>query len=209
MLNSRLGRFTATGFRSGGKPPHVHPAPLLPKLRGQYAEFLDHVSLVHLRLLASPTCVGLRYGRLTPSAAGFSRVSTPRDSGWGRPRASYSGLGPEPYALERPSTKPPPLRSTVPCGFNGHDTGPESSPACHRLRLWGLALGPASPCADCHGAGTLGLTVWGVFTPICAYSFRHPHFPPLHPDASAGASLLRERSPTPQINLKAKLRWAA
>src|SRR4051795_10004495 len=91
-----------------------------------------------------------------------------------------------------------------------HDmTGPESQPAFHRLRLWGLALGPASPCADCHGAGTLGLTVWGVFTPICAYSFRHPHFPPLHPNASARASLLRERSPTPQINLKAKLRWAA
>src|SRR6476620_5399976 len=119
LLNSRLGRFTATGFRSRGKPPHVRPAPLLPKLRGQYAEFLDHVSLVHLRLLASPTCVGLRYGRLLPSAAGFSRVSTPRDSGWGRPRASYSTLGVAPYGVERPSTKPPPLRSTVPCGFNG------------------------------------------------------------------------------------------
>ena len=37
-------------------------ASLLPKLRDHYAEFLDHVSLVHLRLLASPTCVGLRYG---------------------------------------------------------------------------------------------------------------------------------------------------
>src|SRR5918996_4525647 len=40
---------------------------LLPKLRDQYAEFLDHVSLVHLRLLASPTCVGFRYGRPTDS----------------------------------------------------------------------------------------------------------------------------------------------
>src|SRR5918911_5352743 len=37
-------------------------ASLLPKLRDHYAEFLDHVSLVHLRLLASPTCVGFRYG---------------------------------------------------------------------------------------------------------------------------------------------------
>ncbi len=37
-------------------------ASLLPKLRDHYAEFLDHVSLVHLRLLALPTCVGLRYG---------------------------------------------------------------------------------------------------------------------------------------------------
>ena len=55
-------------------------------------------------------------------------------------------------------------------------TGPECQPAVHRLRLWGLALGSASPCADCHGAGNLGLTVCGVFTRICAYSIRHPHF---------------------------------
>ena len=112
------------------------------------------------------------------------------------PRTQLSGC---PYSLGRPSTKPPTLRSTVPCGFNDIRTGPESSPASHRLRLWGLALGPASPCADCHGAGTLGLTVSGVFTPICAYSFRHPHFPSLHPLASAGASLHRERSPTPDV----------
>src|SRR4028118_1370694 len=76
-------------------------------------------------------------------------------------------------------------------------TGREYSPAVHRLRLWGLALGSASPGADCHGAGTLGLPVCGVLTRICAYSFRHPHFPPLHPKVSTGASLLRERSPTP------------
>ena len=45
-------------------------ASLLPKLRDHYAEFLDHVSLVHLRLLASPTCVGFRYGHLqTPHRA--------------------------------------------------------------------------------------------------------------------------------------------
>jgi len=106
-----------------------------------------------------------------------------------------------PYRLGRPSTWPPALRSTVPCGFNETRTGPESSPASHRLRLWGLALGPASPCADCHGAGTLGLTVSGVFTPICAYSFRHPHFPPLQPNASARPSPLRERSPTPDIRI--------
>ena len=110
------------------------------------------------------------------------------------PRTRLSGC---PYSLGRPSTWPPALRSTVPCGFNETRTGPESSPASHRLRLWGLALGPASPCADCHGAGTLGLTVCGVFTRICAYSFRHPHFPSLQPNASARPSLLRERSPTP------------
>ena len=45
------------------KPSHLPPAPLLPKLRGHVAEFLLHGSLEHLRLLASPTCVGLRYGQ--------------------------------------------------------------------------------------------------------------------------------------------------
>src|SRR5215218_783254 len=71
-------------------------ASLLPKLRDHYAEFLDHVSLVHLRLLASPTCVGLRYGRLETSARGFSRVSTPEDSGSPKllPRTPLSGLPP-------------------------------------------------------------------------------------------------------------------
>ena len=49
------------------KPPYLPPAPLLPKLRGHVAEFLLHGSLEHLRLLASPTCVGLRYGRLQHS----------------------------------------------------------------------------------------------------------------------------------------------
>ena len=76
-------------------------------------------------------------------------------------------------------------------------TGPECQPAVHRLRLWGLALGSASPCADCHGAGTLGFTVSKVFTWICAYSFRHPHFLPLQANVSTGPSLLQERSPTP------------
>ena len=43
---------------------HILPAPLIPKLRGNFAEFLFRKSLEHLRLLASPTCVGLRYGQL-------------------------------------------------------------------------------------------------------------------------------------------------
>jgi hypothetical protein len=75
--------------------------------------------------------------------------------------------------------------------------GPESSPALHRLRLWGLALGSASPCADRHGAGNLGLTVRGVLTRVCAYSIRHPHFPSLQELAPALPSQHGERSPTP------------
>ena len=37
-------------------------APLLPKLRGQFAEFLQHRSLKRLSMLYLPTCVGLGYG---------------------------------------------------------------------------------------------------------------------------------------------------
>ena len=37
-------------------------APLIPKLRGQFAEFLNYPSPVGLRILFLTTCVGLRYG---------------------------------------------------------------------------------------------------------------------------------------------------
>ena len=39
-----------------------YPAPLLPKLRGHFAEFLDDASPVGLRILSLPTCVGFRTG---------------------------------------------------------------------------------------------------------------------------------------------------
>ena len=38
--------------------------PLLPKLRGHFAEFLNHSSLAHLRILSLTTCVGCRYRHL-------------------------------------------------------------------------------------------------------------------------------------------------
>ena len=174
------------------------PASLLPKLRDHYAEFLDHVSLVHLRLLASPTCVGLRYGRTRHSLPGFSRPPTPL------PLIRVLRLGSRhkvsacchAYTRTRSSTEPRQLRSGVPQKFIVSDAGPESQPAVHRLRLCGLALGSASPRADCHGAGTLRLTVSQVVTGICAYSFRHPHFSPLHPTFPRGLRC-SENAPLP------------
>ena len=38
-------------------------APLLPKLRGHFAEFLNHDSLDRLSILYLITCVGFGYGR--------------------------------------------------------------------------------------------------------------------------------------------------
>ena len=49
-------------------------APLLPKLRGHFAEFLNNASSVGLRIFSSSTCVGLRYGPMTNNS-GFSRQS--------------------------------------------------------------------------------------------------------------------------------------
>ena len=126
----------------------------------------------------------------------FSRVDSRRlGLGLPPPLAFRSRLAPT--ALDGQSTRPLVLRSTVPERFTTLAAGPEYSPAFHRLRLWGLDLGSASPCADCHGAGNLRLTVRGVFTRVCAYSVRHPHFPSLQPNVYTRPSLLWERSPTP------------
>ena len=62
LLNSCLGQFSAACFQ----------APLLPKLRGYFAEFLNNASSVGLRILSSSTCVGLRYG-CGMNNSGFSR----------------------------------------------------------------------------------------------------------------------------------------
>ena len=50
----------------------ISGAPLIPKLRGQFAEFLNYPSPVGLRILFLTTCVGLRYGRLIYTIKLFS-----------------------------------------------------------------------------------------------------------------------------------------
>src|SRR5699024_2607618 len=59
-------------------PQHVGSptvAPLLPKLRGQFAEFLNHSSPDRLGILYLTTSVGFGYGPCTHIARGFSRQS--------------------------------------------------------------------------------------------------------------------------------------
>ena len=64
-----LPQFPPFGF------PWVQPtvAPLLPKLRGQFAEFLGKGYPAPLSFLSPPTCVGLRNGHPRITARGFSR----------------------------------------------------------------------------------------------------------------------------------------
>ena len=58
LLNSRMSLFIEA-FDS-----KLSKAPLLPKLRGHFAEFLNEGSFERLRIFSSSTCVGLRYERM-------------------------------------------------------------------------------------------------------------------------------------------------
>ena len=62
LVNSRLGLDSAASSGSGSKFRHPNKAPLLPKLRGYFAEFLSHSSPDRLGILYLPTCVGLGTG---------------------------------------------------------------------------------------------------------------------------------------------------
>ena len=70
LVNSRTGHFTAAFFGLACKTRSLLKAPLLPKLRGHFAEFLSESSLERLRIFSLPTCVGLRYGHRDSSTRG-------------------------------------------------------------------------------------------------------------------------------------------
>ena len=89
LVNSRLDLFTAapSGFLREGVDPTG--APLLPKLRGDFAEFLNEGYLDHLGMFYLSTCVGFGTGtRVLPR--GFSGRHGFRDSPASRP----AGLAP-------------------------------------------------------------------------------------------------------------------
>ncbi len=71
LLNSRLSLITATLSSFSRVGLHPNRAPLLPKLRGYFAEFLRESCLAHLSILYLTTCVGFGYGHLEPGYAAF------------------------------------------------------------------------------------------------------------------------------------------
>ena len=91
LVNSRLGLFTATSSGSGREVHHPTEAPLLPKLRGYFAEFLSGRSLTRLGILSLSTCVGLRYGQPKDSLEVF--LGSMESASWfGRGRTSWLPL---------------------------------------------------------------------------------------------------------------------
>ena len=71
LVNSRFPLVSAAPIPSGQHVSIKVGAPLLPKLRGHFAEFLNHNSLDRLSILYLITCVGLGYGRLKPRVDAF------------------------------------------------------------------------------------------------------------------------------------------
>ena len=143
-------------------------APLLPKLRGHFAEFLDNASPAGLRILSSSTCVGLRYG-YGMSYSGFSRRQapvlryfcslriTPLDHGTDLPFPLL-------LRLHRSSLSRPTFTSRVPTVLSYRSTGISTCcPSATRLRL---ALGPDLPRADQLYPGNLGYSAERIPTSL-------------------------------------------
>jgi hypothetical protein len=72
LVNSRVGLFTAALSGSTRKGLHPTGALLIPKLRSDFAEFLNEGYLDHLSILYLPTCVGFGTGTCV-LPRGFSR----------------------------------------------------------------------------------------------------------------------------------------
>ena len=158
---------------------HVSVAPLLPKLRGHFAEFLNNASPAGLGLLDLSTCVGLRYGS-GDSYSGFSRrlLRTLRYSFSLRIThcLSAEGFASLPRLVLAPcflSGLVRPFR--VPTVLCHRSTGFSTCiPSPTRLRL---GLGPGLPREDQLYPGTLGHPAWMIPTSISllipAFSLRY------------------------------------
>ena len=156
LLNSCLGQFSAA----------TSVAPLLPKLRGHFAEFLNNASSVGLRLLASSTCVGLWYG-YDIHYSGFSwhmahmlpyYVSVHITSSPCRTVFPVRQL-PRLYASFHSALM---LSTCVPTVLIYRSTG--ISTCCPSATSFDLALGPDFPRADQLYSGNLGYSAGRILT---------------------------------------------
>ena len=159
----------------------ISQAPLIPKLRGHFAEFLNNASPVGLRILSSSTCVGLRYG-LYVRNSGFSWQSylvlhyfyfvPPCGTGFSFPGSLL--LPASPHVLIR-----------ISAGI---------STCCPSTTPLGLALGPDFPRADQLYPGILGYSAWRILTSI---SLLIPAFSLLYAPPLLSVRFLRPKECSP------------
>ena len=141
-------------------------APLLPKLRGYFAEFLNNASSVGLRILSSSTCVGLRYGYYIHNS-GFSwhivfvlryfnsLHITLSDCTTDLPFVLLPGL----YRFFHSRLT---IMTCVPTVLIYNSTG--ISTCCPSTTSFDLALGPDLPRADQLYSGNLGYSAERILT---------------------------------------------
>ena len=143
-------------------------APLLPKLRGHFAEFLNNASPVGLRILSSSTCVGLRYG-YPANNSGFSWQSAHVLPYLFSVRVTSSDCLADLPArllprLHRSFHSRLTLSACVPTVLLQDSTG--ISTCYPSTTSFDLALGPDLPRADQLYPGNLGYSVWRILTSI-------------------------------------------
>ena len=162
---------------------HIPVAPLLPKLRGHFAEFLNNASPVGLGILSPSTCVGLRYG-YSMNDSGFSwhmahmlryyvslRVTPPA---WAAGLLTARLL-----RLHRDFHARHMLPTCVPTVLSYCSTG--ISTCCPSATLPSLALGPDFPRADQLYPGNLGYSAGRIptFLSLLIPAFSLPGAPQL------------------------------
>ena len=133
-------------------------APLLPKLRGHFAEFLNNASPAGLRILSSSTCVGLRYGYMMNNSS-FSRHMAHMLRYFSSLRVTPSDCRTDLPALLLPRLHRAfhsrlMLSTCVPTVLSSCSTG--ISTCCPSATHFCLALGPDLPRADQLYPGILG-----------------------------------------------------
>ena len=128
--------------------------PLLPKLRGQFAEFLNNASPVRLRIFSSSTCVGLRYGYCYTIYTSFSR----QRASWYFVTLFSLSLSVRVFPLPRLPSSPASLASFKYLYSAGIST------CCPSDTPFGLSLGPDLPWADEPSPGNLRLSTARILT---------------------------------------------
>ena len=183
LLNSCLSLFSAATSSV---------APLLPKLRGHFAEFLDNASPAGLGILSLSTCVGFRYGYCM-NDSGFSRHSlhvlryffSLRFAG-----SAHAAVFPPAHLarLHRSSLSRLTLPPCVPTVLSYSSTG--ISTCYPSATLSSLALGPDLPRADQLYPGILGYPAVRILTLL---SLLIPAFSLLTPPPLLPVRLLRSK----------------
>ena len=169
----------------------IAAAPLLPKLRGHFAEFLNNASPAGLRILSSSTCVGLRYGYSIRNS-GFSRQPESAASLlWFAPRHTLP-------CLPRFSHSRACLSFCVPAVLIYCSAG--ISTCCPSGTPLGLPLGPDFPRADQLYPGNLRYSAWRIPTSI---SLLIPAFSLLNAPRPLSVTLRRvKNAPLPIRNIR-------